>query len=64
MGRYANWISNLTVNQACAHICWFESNPAHHYGGTMFKFMLLIFILYSYISFYQEWNTFILAHIR
>jgi hypothetical protein len=29
----------------------------------MFRFMLLIFIVYSYISFFDKWNAFILAHM-
>jgi hypothetical protein len=29
----------------------------------MIKFMVLLFILYSYISFYDKWNAYILAHM-
>ena len=32
-------------------------------GEHMYKFMILMFIVYSYISFFDKWNAFILAHM-
>jgi len=29
----------------------------------MIKFMVLLFILYSYISFFDKWNIYILAQL-
>ena len=54
MGRYANWISNLTVNQACAHICWFESNPAHQLGRNMTRIEKLEYIKEMIIEILEE----------
>ena len=63
LGQVCNGESNLTVNQVSYDKVSATLTLPTRKEEHMFKFMILIFILYSYISFYHEWNTFILAQI-